>query len=152
MITFIAVILFLIFLFLASIHVYWAFGGRWGGEAAVPTKEDATKVFTPGPLPTLIVAAGLLLLGLLVLITSEVIDYKLPKIIDRNALWVIAALFIIRAIGDFNYVGFFKKITKTKFARNDSRFYSPLCLLIAILALILFLFKPLPIICYLKHA
>jgi hypothetical protein len=141
MIAFVAVILFLVFLFLASMHIYWALGGRWGGEAVIPAKEDATKVFTPGPLPTLIVAAGLLVAGFLVLITARLIDVRLPRFIDRYALWFIAGVFMIRAIGDFKYVGFFKKITKTKFAQNDSRFYSPLCVVIAILTLILALYK-----------
>jgi hypothetical protein len=143
----IAFILFLIFLFLASMHIYWALGGRWGSDAVIPAKEDATKVFKPGPLPTLIVAAGLLLLALIVLITGRVIEYELPPIIDHYALWFIAAVFLLRAIGDFKYVGFFKKITKTKFAKNDSRFYSPLCVLIAILTAILALFQPLTSLC-----
>lgn len=143
----IAFILFLIFLFLASMHIYWALGGRWGGDAAIPAKEDSTKVFTPGPLPTLIVAAGLLLLALIVLITGRVIEYELPAVIDHYGLWFIAALFMLRAIGDFKYVGFFKKITKTKFAKNDSRFYSPLCLVIAILTAILAWNQPLTALC-----
>ncbi|NBB31715.1 DUF3995 domain-containing protein [Cellulophaga sp. BC115SP] len=29
MIPFISITLFLIFLFISSIHVYWAFGGKW---------------------------------------------------------------------------------------------------------------------------
>ena len=137
----IAVVLFLVFLFLASMHVYWALGGRWGGEAAVPTKDDNAKVFTPGPLPTLVVAAGLLLFGLIVLMSSKLIAFPLPAWITHYALWLIAAVFVFRAIGDFKYVGFFKKITKTRFAQNDSRFYSPLCLVISILTAILALYK-----------
>lgn len=147
MIALIAFLLSLVFLFLASMHIYWALGGRWGSDAAIPAKEDATKVFTPGPLPTLIVAVGFLVLGLLVLITSRVIEYELPPVIDHYALWFITAVFFLRAIGDFKYVGFFKKITKTKFAQNDSRFYSPLCLVIAILTAILAWFQPLTALC-----
>jgi hypothetical protein len=141
MTTAIAVVLFLVFLFLASMHVYWALGGHWGGEAAVPTKEDNAPVFKPGPLPTLIVAAGLLLLGLVVLVSAGLIAIRLPVWINHFALWIIAAVFVFRAIGDFKYVGFFKKITKTKFAQNDSKFYSPLCLVISILTIILALNK-----------
>lgn len=141
MTTAIAVVLFLVFLFLASMHVYWALGGRWGGEAAVPAKDDNTKVFSPGPLPTLIVAAGLLLLALVVLASARLIAFQLPAWINHYALWIIAAVFVLRAIGDFKYVGFFKKITKTRFAQNDSKFYSPLCLVISILTIILALYK-----------
>ena len=141
MTTAIAVVLFLVFLFLASIHVYWALGGRWGGEAVIPTKVDHTKVFKPGPLPTLIVAAGLLLLALIVLVSARLIAFPLPAWIDRYALWIIAAIFILRAIGDFKYIGFFKKITKTRFAQNDTNYYSPLCIVISTLAIVLALYK-----------
>jgi hypothetical protein len=44
MTTTIALILFPIFLFLSSIHIYWGFGGQWGNGAVVPTKDDNTKV------------------------------------------------------------------------------------------------------------
>jgi hypothetical protein len=141
MTTVIAIILFLVFLFLASMHVYWALGGRWGGEAVIPSKDDNAKLFTPGPLPTLIVAAGLLLLGSIILVSAGLIPFALPTWLGNYALWIIAAIFMLRAIGDFKYVGFFKKITKTRFARNDTRYYSPLCLVICTLTIILALYK-----------
>lgn len=141
MTTIIAIVLFLIFGFLAALHVYWAFGGRWGKNAAVPSKDNNTKLFTPGLLATLMVAAGLLVMGLVILIKSGLIAVTLPVWIDRSACWIIAAVFIFRAIGDFRYVGFFKKLTKTKFAQNDTRYYSPLCAIIGILTVILALYK-----------
>nr|WP_254844256.1 DUF3995 domain-containing protein [Leptospira santarosai] len=49
----------------------------------------------------------------------------------RNVL--LSAMFLFRAIGDFRLVGFFKKIRGTKFAKNDTAFFSPLCLLLSIL-------------------
>jgi hypothetical protein len=52
-------------------------------------------------------------------------------------MWIIVLTFLIRAIGDFNYVGFFKKQKKTIFGKADTKFYTPLCLTIAILAFIL---------------
>ena len=50
----------------------------------------------------------------------------------------IGIIMLIRAVGDFKYVGFFKKIKGTIFAQNDTHFYSPLCLLISINALYLY--------------
>jgi hypothetical protein len=50
------------------------------------------------------------------------------------ATWVICLLFFIRAIGDFKLIGLFKRIHDTGFAWWDTRVYSPLCLLISILA------------------
>jgi hypothetical protein len=112
MTTMMAIIVFLIFLFISSIHFYWAFGGYWGSDAVLPTKADNnTKFLNPTVLPTLIVAFGVLGFGLFVLLKSGLI-----------------ALY---------YVGFFKKIKQTKFGKNDTKYFSPLCLTIGILTIIL---------------
>ncbi len=142
MTTAIAIVLFLIFVFISSIHFYWAFGGKWGGDAVLPTKDDNnTKVLNPTILPTLIVAFGFLGFGLFVLIISGLIDFNVPHWLSKYGLWIIAGIFMLRAIGDFNYVGFFKKIKQTKFGKNDTKYFSPLCLAIGILAVILELTK-----------
>ncbi len=138
----IAIILFLIFLFISSIHIYWAFGGNWGSDAVLPTKDDNnTKVLNPSILPTLIVAFGLLGFGLHILIISGLIAFDIPQWLSNYGLWIIASIFTLRAIGDFKYVGFFKKIKLTKFGENDTKYFSPLCLTIGILTLILELMK-----------
>jgi lipopolysaccharide/colanic/teichoic acid biosynthesis glycosyltransferase len=38
---------------------------------------------------------------------------------------------IARAVGEFKYVGFFKRVRDSKFATLDTFVYSPLCLLLA---------------------
>lgn len=131
---FIASTLLLIFLFLSGIHFYWAFGGKWGASAAIPTKDDAQAVMNPGIAATLIVALGLLAFGLLPLIITGMVHVPIPLWLSNSGLWIITGIFTLRAIGEFNYVGFFKKHKHTKFGKNDSNIYSPLCLLIGILA------------------
>jgi hypothetical protein len=135
MTTIFAIILFLIFLLLSSIHFHWGLGGRWGSEAVIPVKDNTEKVMMPGPLPTFIVAFGLLGFGLFILIKSRLINLNLPLWLEKYGLWVIAGIFILRAIGEFKYVGFFKKIKHTKFGQNDTKYYSPLCLLIGTLTI-----------------
>jgi Protein of unknown function (DUF3995) len=39
-----------------------------------------------------------------------------------------AVVLIVRAIGDFRLVGFFKRVRGSRFARMDTLLYSPLCL------------------------
>ncbi|MEQ1554802.1 MAG: DUF3995 domain-containing protein [Ferruginibacter sp.] len=142
MTTVIAIILFLIFLFISSIHFYWAFGGQWGSDAVLPTRADNnTKVLNPSILPTLIVAFGLLGFGLFILVMSGLISYNIPQWLNNYGLWIIVSIFTLRAIGDFNYVGFFKKIKHTKFGKNDTKYFSPLCLTIGVLTIILELIK-----------
>lgn len=138
MTTVIGITLFLIFLFISSLHFYWAIGGKWASDAVLPTKDNSdTKVLNPSILPTLIVAFGLLGFGLFILVMSGLIAFYLPQWLHKYGLWIIAGIFILRAIGDFNYVGFFKKIKLTKFGKNDTKYFSPLCLIIGILTIIL---------------
>jgi hypothetical protein len=144
MTTIIAIPLIAIFLFLSGLHVYWGFGGQWGNGAVIPTKDNNEKAMMPGVLPTFIVALGLLSFGLVVFLNSIELDYKLPfwlYKVHKYGLWIIASIFIVRAIGDFNYIGFFKKYQQTKFGQNDTKYYSPLCLTIGILTIILELNK-----------
>ncbi len=133
----ISIILFLTFLFLSSIHFYWGFGGRWGSKAVFPSKDDNLPSPKPGKIPTFIVAFGLLGFGLFYLVSCGLIDFKLPLWLNKYGLWIIASIFILRAIGEFNYVGFFQKYKQTKFGQNDTKYYSPLCLIIGILTIIL---------------
>ncbi|QDP85883.1 DUF3995 domain-containing protein [Chryseobacterium sp. SNU WT5] len=142
MTTIIAITLILIFLFISSIHFYWVFGGKWGSDAVLPTKEDNnTKTLNPTIIATLIVAFGLLGFGLFIFVMSGLITFDTPQWLSKYGLWIIAGIFTLRAIGDFNYVGFFKRIKQTKFSKNDTKYFSPLCLIIGILTIILELTK-----------
>jgi hypothetical protein len=51
--------------------------------------------------------------------------------------WGLSILFFLRAVGDFNMVGLFKKIKNTEFAKYDTWVYIPMCLLISINFLLL---------------
>ena len=53
---------------------------------------------------------------------------NVPDWVMMISNWMIPAIFLLRAIGDFNDVGFFKKRRQTYFGKLDSRVYSPLCL------------------------
>ena len=133
----IALLLFLIFLFISLIHLYWAFGGKWGAEGVFPSKSDGSQIASPGIAATLIVAIGLLAFALFYMVKGGFLSLNIPLWINKNGLWILTGIFILRAIVDFNYLGFFKKVKNTKFAVNDSKYYSPLCFLIGILTLIL---------------
>ena len=121
---------------ISAIHFYWLLGGKWGGDAALPISKDGHLALKPGVFETLIVAAGLLFMALLHIDKAGLIALNLPSWVDAYALKIIAFIFLIRAIGEFRYVGFFKKIKDTKFGRLDTRFYSPLCLLLSLNALL----------------
>jgi len=124
--------LFLIFLVLSPIHFYWAFFGDWGLLQAIPTDINGNRLLNPSSIDSAIVGIILLSFGLYYLI-KRYKPSKVTKWIDLPMGWLIPILFFLRAIGDFKYVGFFKEIGSTPFARADYMFFSPLCLLISVL-------------------
>jgi hypothetical protein len=61
----------------------------------------------------------------------------IPRWIFRWATFGIAALFFLRAIGDFKLIGFFKQANDSGFAFWDTFLFSPLCLFIAVAAFLI---------------
>ncbi|HEX4406183.1 MAG TPA: DUF3995 domain-containing protein, partial [Polyangia bacterium] len=51
-----------------------------------------------------------------------------PSALGRCGAWGVAVALVARAVGDFNYIGFFKRRRATRFASLDSRLYTPLAL------------------------
>lgn len=140
MIPLIASIFFIILILgpISILHFYWALGGMWGFANALPTKENGERLFTPKKIHSFIVGAGLLgIVGLLVYVFVKMINNDPTFLRDIPYtpffLFGLGILFIFRGIGDFRYVGFFKKIKDTKFGRMDTKFFSPLCILIGLL-------------------
>ena len=119
---------------LATLHVYWAVGGRWGVTAAIPTLADRQALFAPHPAATLLVAAALVVGAWLVLSSARILPAAIPAQLIRSGTALLSLVFIMRAIGEFRYVGFFKRVRGTTFARWDTRLHSPLCLVIGIAA------------------
>jgi len=111
--------------FLSSLHVYWAFGGQWGLEGTIPevwkkpTNLDISK--EKGlQIATLIVATGLLSFAIILATKQwpiEILPVKWSVIGTR----IVGAIFLLRAIGDFNVFGLFKKKSDSLFAQNDTR-------------------------------
>ena len=129
----VASLLALILAALAAMHVAWAAGSGGRVEGFVPS-DGGRPLFTPGPLATLAVAAALAAAALVVLCGAGLVCLGLPPPLARIGIWIIALLFAARAVGEFRYVGFFKRVRDTRFARLDSWIFSPLCVVIAALA------------------
>ncbi|BDS15391.1 DUF3995 domain-containing protein [Aureispira anguillae] len=125
----------IIFMLIALLHIYWALGGTWGIMQAIPQQNPGEPAFKPGPIATLLVAIGLLGFAFVHVLALGIGPLIAPKLV-KIALAIIAGIFLLRAIGDYKYVGLFKKVKTGSFAKNDSKYYTPLCLLIVLNALI----------------
>jgi hypothetical protein len=134
---------------LGLIHLYWAAGGSAGSVSAIP-ERGGRPLFRPSPASTRGVA-GLLFAAACVLLTRA--GLLMPLLAAQRpgqwherwagrASWLIATLFALRAVGDFRYVGVFKRVRGTPFARWDSRLFTPLCILIALGCAIVAAAKP----------
>jgi len=116
----------------SGIHLYWASGGRWGGQAAIPS-IDSKPLFRPTKAATLFVAAAMAAAGWFVLELGEALETGVftdwPLTMGG---WLLTVVFLLRAVGDFTWLGFFKRRKGTVFARWDTRLYSPLCLFLGV--------------------
>ena len=119
------VILFVI----ALLHFYWAFGGKKGLNLSVPSKEDGTLLFLPNSFQCALVGFGLLLVILFIYLGMRQLVFS--NWVFKNGLLILGGIFMLRSVGDLNYVGFFKKVKATDFGKLDTKYYSPLCLLIS---------------------
>ncbi|NAY90363.1 DUF3995 domain-containing protein [Muricauda sp. JGD-17] len=132
-----AVILSIVLIFLAALHFYWSLFGIKDPEAVLPTKLENTTAMSPGKF-------GAALVGIILLLFAFIFINKALLLINHPLLGYISfgigVIFILRAFGDFRYVGFFKTAKNSKFSALDTRYYSPLCLLMGILILILEVF------------
>lgn len=88
-------------------------------------------MFQPGRGGTLAVATGLFGGALVLLARTKVVWLPLPAPWPTWGAWALAALFGLRAVGDFRYVGLFKRVKDSPFARWDSRLFTPLCIAVA---------------------
>jgi hypothetical protein len=125
----------LVLLVLTGVHVCWAAGGKAGKGAAIPS-ADGQPVIKPSAIATALVAVALGAMAALVAL--RISGLRLPflagnSIIVQAGAWLVAAVFALRAVGDFRYVGFFKKVRGSRFARLDTLAYSPLCACLALL-------------------
>jgi hypothetical protein len=123
--------------FAAAFHALWAVGGQLGHSVSLPQRPDGTPVMAhrlswwrPAAGG---VALGLVALALLLLAQAGHVSLPLPRAWLRVALIGVGAAFIGRALLPTRYVGLFKTVRTTRWARYDTRLYTPLFLLLGLL-------------------
>ncbi|MFY0627288.1 MAG: DUF3995 domain-containing protein [Reichenbachiella sp.] len=134
---FLTICLATIFSLLALIHFNWAIGNDFGIRNAIPTKENGEKVINPTKIDSAIVGFGLSCFALFYPVKMDWINVPAPEWVLNYGGWLIVGFFLLRAIGDFKYIGFFKKLRTSDFGIMDTRYYSPLCFIISAIAAIL---------------
>ena len=121
----------LVFVALALWHVRMAVAPSAGESNAMPS-VSGKPLFVPSARATLAVAVVLLLFACLVAATAGFLQIGISERVLSWLSYALALGLLARAIGEFRYVGFFKRVRSSKFARMDTWIYSPLCLLLAV--------------------
>ena len=94
-------------------------------------ERNGTPVFKPSKVSTFVVACIILAAAGLIVVRIGVMAPPAIRPFVHAATWLLALVFAARAVGDFRYVGFFKRVRDTRFARLDTLIYSPLCCVLA---------------------
>jgi hypothetical protein len=126
-----AVAVCLVFVALAIWHIGMVMWPTLGESAAVPSIEGK-PLFVPSRKNTIAVAIALLLFAGLVAATAGVLSVGLPRVALSWLSFGLALGLLARGIGEFKYVGLFKRVRGSRFATLDTWVYSPLCLLLAV--------------------
>ena len=129
--TALAVVVCIVFVGLALWHFRMAFAPVGGKGGAVPSVEGK-PLFVPSAQATFAVGVVLVCFAALVAVTGGLVQIALPRVVSVWLSYGLALGLLARAIGEFKYVGFFKRVRGSRFAKLDTWVYSPLCLLLSL--------------------
>ena len=125
-----------VFALLSAFHIIGAFG-VWD-LPILPVMPDRPPDMPPPQASSsayLTVAAALALAALVVLARADLLLTSVWPKLSTVACFSLGVIFILRAIGEFQMLGFFKSIRGTDFAFWDTWLYTPLSLTLGLGAL-----------------
>ena len=120
-----------VFVLLAVWHFRMALLPSPGVNGAVPS-VSGKPLFVPSARATMLVGVVLLLFACLVAATAGLVELGISARVLSWLCYALAVGLLARAVGEFKYVGFFKRVRGSKFAKLDTLLYSPVCLLLAV--------------------
>jgi hypothetical protein len=121
-----------VLLLLALLHAYWAVGGVWPGH----DKSSLADIVVGGPIglrmpsPAACAAVTLVLVlaSGLVLAARGLVALPLPSALLHVGALAVAFILTLRGAGGFFEARLRPSITRSRYARLNTRFYSPLAL------------------------
>mgnify|MGYP002399417443 CR=1 FL=1 len=138
---FLGIVSFISIFIISLVHFYWALGGRKWANIVFPQFSGTDKpVFSAGNGATVLVAFIFLSFSGLVFLKTFPVVFRFSSHWIDLGIWMVAGLFLLRAIGEFKYVGFTKTIRDTTFAHYDTKIFTPLSLAIGLMVASIALF------------
>jgi hypothetical protein len=121
----------LVFVALAVWHFRMALVPSSGESSGVPT-VGGKPLFVPTARATVAVGVALVLFACLVAATGGLVHVGIPMHVLSWLCYALALGLFARAVGEFKYVGFFKRVRGSRFARLDTLVYSPMCVALGV--------------------
>jgi hypothetical protein len=118
----------------AVLHAYWGLFGLGGRSAAIP-EVDGRPVFVPTRAACFAVASALLVAAFVLLVRGGYVAVPGAPWLGVAGSASVGVVLVARAVGEFRYVGFFKRVRGSRFAVLDTRLFSPLCLALGVATL-----------------
>jgi hypothetical protein len=122
-----------VLLAISALHVYWGAGGFWPGKDAGTCARTVVGVQgideMPGVVPSFAVAVALLMLAWIALAQAGAIGWPFSAWLLRVATIGAAAVFLLRGVAGYLPV-WRRHFREQPFAMLNSRYYSPLCLVL----------------------
>jgi hypothetical protein len=115
---------------LSGVHIYWALGGT-GGKSAVIPEDHGRPLLKPRPVVTVGIAGCLALAAAVAALRGGLCWPAGDRVEVHLAAALLGVVFAGRAVGEWRYVGLFKRVKGTRFARWDTWLFTPLCGIIA---------------------
>ncbi len=116
----------------AILHLYWAAGGRFLADEAIPKlKGESEKELKVAFSPPAILTVGVALV-LAAMAAAIFFQANSPSTVSFYGTLAVAVIMTMRSIGDFKYVGFTKTFRASNFAKYDDKLFTPFVALIAL--------------------
>jgi hypothetical protein len=119
---------------IAIVHFCWGIASM-EEEAVLASEYEDQSLAAPTNTECLDVAAALILASVIVAARGELLRSPMPEAWTHIGAFAVGTVLIARGIGDFRYVGFFKRVRDTAFAEWDTRLFSPISFLLGVATL-----------------
>lgn len=111
---------------ISLLYLYWGLGGMWLTDKASPV-VDGKPLVRMSRMSALGAALGTFFIAAVPVVSMR-------PLLRTCMLVLIMGAFAYRAVGDFRYFGFFKSTKDSAYSKWDTRVYSPVALLVSVLA------------------
>jgi len=122
---------------LTIMYIYWFIGGKNSIQYFFPSNSSLRRNRVKPKKWKLFLTA--IVLAAMTWLNVEQIEYFVinPVLHEEVFLWgnrIISIIFLLRAFGNFTYIGFTKTFRDSTYAKLDTYIYSPACILVAVSA------------------